>query len=308
MKKERQKSRSIPKTLKHFLYSPEIAPYLFVLPFLVSFFLFFFYPTLQTIFMSFHKVITLDNMQFVGLRNYLRLNNVHFFNALRTNSLFTLVTLFVLIPFPVVFAVMLNSHFVKGRNFFRSSLFIPSLTSVIVAGISFRLIFGSLEISVANRIMSFLGQMPVKWNMTYWSSIVIMAFLSIWRMTGVYMIYFLSGLQSIPNELYESADIDGANFLQKFFRITIPQLKPTIIYVLTLVVFEGYRMFTESYVYWNENTPGDLGLTITRYIYQEAFRKNDMGYGSAIGITLLGIVLVINVVQLAGFGLFRKEH
>ena len=67
-------------------------------------------------------------------------------------------------------------------------------------------------------------------------------------------------------------------------------------------------MFTQSYVYWNENTPGDLGLTITRYIYQEAFRKNDMGYGSAIGITLLAIVMIINVIQLTGFGLFRKEE
>jgi len=127
-------------------------------------------------------------------------------------------------------------------------------------------------------------------------------------MTGVYMIYFLSGLQSIPEELFESADIDGASFIQKFFHITIPQLKPTIVYVITLVVFEGYRMFTESYVYWNENTPGDLGLTITRYIYQEAFRKNDMGFGSAIGITLLAIVMLINVIQLSGFGLFRKEN
>ena len=135
----------------------------------------------------------------------------------------------------------------------------------------------------------------------------ILVALALWRMTGVYMIYFLSGLQAIPEELYESADIDGAGTVRKFMHITLPLLKPTTIYVLTLVVFEGYRMFGESYVYWNENTPGDLGLTITRYIYMEAFRQNDMGFGSAIGITLLCIVLVINVIQLNSFGLFRKE-
>lgn len=306
--KENSNRTPVYHSVKRLLYRQDVAPYLFVLPFVISFSLFFLYPTLQTIYMSFHKVFSLSNMQYIGLRNYERLNNVHFFNALRTNTIYTLVTLLILVPFPIIFAVMLNSRLIKGRNFFRSALFIPSLTSVIVAGISFRLIFGSLDFSVANSILALFGQLPVKWNMTYWSSIVIMAALSVWRMSGVYMIYFLSGLQSIPEELFESADIDGANFLQKFFRITIPQMKPTIVYVITLVVFEGYRMFTESYVYWNENTPGDLGLTITRYIYQEAFRKNDMGYGSAIGITLLAIVMIINVIQLTGFGLFRKEE
>lgn len=299
---------SVFSRIKRILYSQNVAPYLFVLPFIISFSLFFLYPTIQTIVMSFHKVFSLNNMQFIGLRNYQRLNNVHFFNALRTNTIFTLLTLAMLIPFPLIFATMLNSRLIKGRNFFRSTLFIPSLTSVIVAGISFRLIFGSLESSVANSVMKLFGQQPIKWNMVYWPSIIIMAALTVWRMTGVYMIYFLSGLQSIPEELFESADIDGASFIQKFFHITIPQLKPTIVYVITLVVFEGYRMFTESYVYWNENTPGDLGLTITRYIYQEAFRKNDMGFGSAIGITLLAIVMLINVIQLSGFGLFRKEN
>ena len=302
------RKRSAFGVLKSVLYSPKVAPYLFVLPFVIAFLMFFLYPTLQTIFMSFHKVLSLNNMEFIGLRNYQRLNNTQFIGALRLNTHFTLITLALLIPIPITFAAVLNSRLIKGRNFFRSVLFIPSLTSVIVAGISFRLIFGSLEFSVANKVMAAFGQMPVKWNLSYWPSIIIMAALSIWRMTGVYMIYFLSGLQSISTELYESADIDGANFMQKFFRITIPLLKPTIVYVLTMVVFEGYRMFTESYVYWNENTPGGLGLTITRYIYQEAFRKNDMGFGSAIGITLLGIVMLINVVQLTGFGLFRKDR
>lgn len=293
--------------VKRALYSQALAPYLFVLPFVLAFLLFFLYPTLQTVYMSFHKVLSLNSMQFVGLKNYARLNNVHFFNALRTNTLFTLVTSLMLIPVPVVLAALLNTNLIRGRNFFRSSLFIPSLTSVIVAGIAFRLIFGSLPVAVANMILGWLGVEPVNWTMNYWSSIVIMSALTVWRMTGVYMIYFLSGLQSIPTELYESGDIDGANFVQKFMRITLPLLKPTMVYVLTLVVFEGYRMFSESYVYWTENTPGDLGMTITRYIYQEAFRKNDMGYGSAIGITLLAIVMFINVIQLTSFGLFRKE-
>jgi arabinosaccharide transport system permease protein len=115
----------------------------------------------------------------------------------------------------------------------------------------------------------------------------IMVFLAYWRWAGVNMVYFLSGLQNIPTELYESADMDGANKFQQFFKITLPLLKPIIIYVLTISIYGGFAMFGESYVYWNENMPGDIGLTIVRYLYQQAFQRNDLGLGSAIGITLL---------------------
>lgn len=293
--------------IKKFLYSQKVAPYVFVLPFVLAFLIFFFVPTMQTVYMSFNKVYSLTNMEFVGLKNYSRLSNVHFFNALKTNTIYTLACVCTMIPIPLVLAVLLNTKLIRGRNFFRSVLFIPSLTSVIVAGVAFRLIFGSLPTALFNWILSFFGVQPVNWIMSFWPSMFIMVVLALWRMTGVYMIYFLSGLQAIPEELYESADIDGAGIGRKFMYITLPLLKPTTIYVLTLVVFEGYRMFGESYVYWNENTPGDLGLTITRYIYMEAFRQNDMGFGSAIGITLLCIVLLINVIQLNSFGLFKRE-
>jgi arabinosaccharide transport system permease protein len=295
------------KVSENFLYSQKIAPYVFVLPFVVSFLLFFLGPTLQTIYMSLHKVVSLTSMNFIGLKNYQRLNNIHFFNALRNNTIFMLFCVSTMIPVSVLLAVLLNTRFIHGRNIIRSILFVPSLTSVIVAGIAFRLIFGSLPTALANWILSFFNIPPVNWNMNAWSGMTIMVVLAVWRMTGVYMIYFLSALQMIPNELYESADIDGAGVVGKFFRITLPLIRPTGIYVLTLVVFEGYRMFTESYVYWNENYPGDIGLTMTRYIYQEAFRQNDMGFGSAIGITMLVIVLAINLVQLNSFGLFKKD-
>jgi len=136
----------------------------------------------------------------------------------------------------------------------------------------------------------------------------IMVSLACWRWSGVNIVYFLSGLQNIPKELYESADIDGANSLDKFFYITLPLLKPIIIYVLTISIYGGFAMFGESYVYWNENMPGDIGLTIVRYIYQEAIQRNDLGYGSSIGIVLLAIVFGINILQLKFFGIFRREQ
>lgn len=134
-----------------------------------------------------------------------------------------------------------------------------------------------------------------------------MVFLATWKSAGLYMVYFLAGLQAIPSEIYESAEIDGASGLQKFSRITFPLLRPTLIYVLTMIIVEGYRTFGESYVFWKESTPGNLGLTIVRYLYQQAFTSGQLGFGSAIGFVLLAIVLLINLAQMKMLGLFKDD-
>ncbi len=294
-------------SFKKFFYSEKIAPYIFVSPFILSFFIFFLYPTISTINMSFQEILGLKNARYIGLSNYQRLLNEHFFNALRTNTIYTALTLLLLIPIPIIFAVFLNSKLMRGKNFFRSVIFIPALTSVIVAGVSFRLMFGELDTALINSLFIKLGLPPQKWPLNYWSGMLLMVILASWRYAGINMVYYLSGLQSIPEDLYESAEIDGANAFTKLHRITLPLLKPIIIYTLTIGIFDGYRMFGESFVFWNEGMPGDIGLTIVRYIYQQSFQRNDMGIGSAIGITLLLIVLAVNLVQLKSFGLFKKE-
>lgn len=157
--------------LQRFFYSQKMAPYVFVLPFLLSFFLFFFWPSLQTIFMSFHRVYGLNNMEFIGLKNYARLNNIHFFNAVRTNTIYVFFCVCTIIPVSLILAVLLNTKFIHGRNVFRAIIFIPSLTSVIVAGVAFRLIFGSLPSALANWFLSFAGIAPVNWTMNAWSGI-----------------------------------------------------------------------------------------------------------------------------------------
>jgi arabinosaccharide transport system permease protein len=137
--------------------------------------------------------------------------------------------------------------------------------------------------------------------------IFLLVLLCCWRWMGVNILYYLSGLQAIPNELYEAADIDGAGALSKFRYITFPLLKPVTIYVLTISIYAGFRMFEESYVYWTTHSPGDIGLTIVVYLYRRAFQENDMGFGSAIGLVLLVIVLTVNIIQLKLTGAFKKE-
>jgi arabinosaccharide transport system permease protein len=119
--------------------------------------------------------------------------------------------------------------------------------------------------------------------------------------------YFLSGLQNIPNELYESADIDGANTLEKFMKITVPLLKPMTVYVLTISIYGGMAMFTESYMLWSGNrSPNDIGLTIVGYLYRMGWEQNNMGLGSAIGVLLLVVTMIINMIQLNFFGIYKK--
>ncbi|MEW9701200.1 carbohydrate ABC transporter permease [Paenibacillus sp. SI8] len=289
------------------LYSKKTAPYIFVLPFLITFLVFFAYPVLSTVQMSFQEILP-GATKYIGLKNYEKLLNAHFYRAIFNSFLYTVLTLVVLIPFPLVFAVFLNAKMMIFKNFFRSTLFVPALVSAVVAGTIFRMLFGELENSFVNSVLGVFGVGKMKWLGSAQFGMITLVLLATWRWLGVNIIYFLSGLQNIPTELYESAEIDGATTWTKFTRITVPLLKPVTIYVLTISVFGGLSMFIESYMLWSGNrSPNDIGLTMVGYIYQKGIEQNDFGMGSAIGLTLLAITLLLNMIQLKFFGLFNKE-
>ena len=292
---------------RKFLYSQKAAPYVFVLPFVLTFLIFFAYPIVDTIVMSFQKVSGGGN-EWVGLKNYQTLLNPVFYKALKNSILYMILSCALMIPIPMFLATMLNSKAMKAKGFFRSIMFIPALTSVVVAGVIFRLMFGELEGSFMNQVISFFGMEPMVWlrrRVPVWIALLL---LCLWRWTGVNMMYYLSGLQQIPGDLYESADIDGASSIQKFRYITLPLLKPTTVYVLTISIFGGMAMFTESYLLFNgNNSPNNVGLTVVGYLYRMGLTQNNVGLGSAIGVVLLIIVLILNVIQLILNGTFSKK-
>ena len=292
---------------RKFLYSQKAAPYVFVLPFVLTFLIFFAYPIVDTIVMSFQKVSGGGN-EWVGLKNYQTLLNPVFYKALKNSILYMILSCALMIPIPMFLATMLNSKAMKAKGFFRSIMFIPALTSVVVAGVIFRLMFGELEGSFMNQVISFFGMEPMVWlrrTVPVWIALLL---LCLWRWTGVTMMYYLSGLQQIPGDLYESADIDGASSIQKFRYITLPLLKPTTVYVLTISIFGGMAMFTESYLLFNgNNSPNNVGLTVVGYLYRMGLTQNNVGLGSAIGVVLLIIVLILNVIQLILNGTFSKK-
>ena len=295
--------------IKKFIYNQKVAPYIFILPFLVIFCCFFIYPMISTIVMSFQDVKP-GVTEWVGLANFERLfGDKVFFKALGNSFLYMVLTLVLLIPFPMLFACMINSKLMKAPGLFKSLMYLPAITSVVVAGTIFRLAFSETEYSLMNQIVGSFGIPPVRWLRQQGTGFFVLLLVACWRWTGVNMMYFLSGLKSIPEELYESASIDGANGWQKFTHITMPLLKPTTIYVLTISIYAGLAMFTESFILWNGNSsPNNITLTIVGYLYRQGIEKNDLGYASTVGLVLLIIAMTINLIQLRINGTLGGEE
>lgn len=296
--------------IKKFLYSQKVAPYVFVLPFILVFLIFWVLPLGSSFGMSFQKIQLGQEANWIGLANYEKLmGDGVFLKAVTNSAIYMLLTLLILIPFPMLFAVLINNKFMWGREFFKSAFFFPALTSVVVAGTIFRLMFGEMEGSLINSILGWFGIDPVKFLKGQVTGFIALVALATWRWTGVNMLYFLSGLKNIPDDYYEAASIDGATAFQKFTKITMPLLKPTTIYVLTISIYAGLAMFIESMMLWNgNNSPKNIGLTIVGYLYRQGIEKNNLGYAAAVGIVLLAITMFINLTQLTLSGMFKKEE
>ena len=283
------------------------APWIFVSPFIIVFLVFFLYPLISTFIMSFQEIDGPGDVRYVGLKNYRNLANEQFYHALWNSSLYTLTTILVLVPLPMLLAVLINGSKTRFRNFFKAAFFMPALTSVVVAGLFFRYAFSSQETALINSLLAWVAAEPKEWLFRRGTTMVVLVLFCTWRWLGVNTIYFLSGLNAIPTEQYEAAEIDGANRMQRFFQITIPNLKAVTVYVITISVYGGFAMFAESFtMFGSARSPGDIGLTIVGYIYLEGFNFARLGMGSAIGVTLFGIIMLVNVIQLFINGTFKK--
>ncbi len=292
------------------LYSQNVAPYVFVAPFIITFFVFFLYPFISTVMMSFQE-ITGAGTRWIGFKNYQDLfANKNFYTAVRNSVVYMVLTCAILIPVPMLLAYMAETGLSRAGKLFKTVAFMPVLCSVVVAGIIFRMMFSELDGAMMNQVRGLFGMKPITWLKDQNGSMFAMVLLCFWRWTGMNMLYYMAGLKSISKELYEAADIDGANSVQKFTKICLPLLKPTTIYVLTISIYAGLAMFTESYmIFGGNNSPKNYGLTIVGYLYRYGFEKVDkFGFASAVGLVLLVGALIITLVQLRITGVIgRKE-
>lgn len=301
----------MPASARRLLYSQKLAPYLFVLPFVATLALFWIIPVARSFVMSTQEVMYGQTTS-VGMDNYARLwNDGVFWTAMSNSARYMALTLLLLIPIPMLLAAVVNSRLGSPRvkAFFKASMFVPALTSVVVAGLVFRLMFSESENALMNQVVQVIGIGPVRWLREDLTGLAALLALAVWRWTGVNTMYFIAGMQSIPAEYYEAASIDGANRRQQFLRITVPNLRPTIVYVTTISVYGGLAMFLESFMLYGGNaSPNNQGLTVVGYLYRKGIEQNDLGFASAVGIVLLVAVMAINLTQLTLAGTFRKEN
>lgn len=293
---------------RHKINWQKVAPYLFISPFIIMFLVFSVYPFLSAIMMSFQQVNGVAGNTWIGFQNYKQLFQMNeFYAALWNVFRYTIWTCIILIPLPMFVAFIINRKGTWLKGFFKSVYFAPVLTSTVIAGIIFRFAFSSDKDGVFNSWLSVLHLGPVDWLNGPHSAMFALVIICVWRWIGVNCIYFLSGLQGISPDLYEAADMDGANGWQKFCYITIPMLKPITIYVLTISIQAGFSLFNESYVYWGPESPNNIGTTLVTLIYKTAFTDGNLGLSCAVGVALFIIVTVVNAIQTSAMGLYRSN-
>lgn len=282
-----------------FKYYGKYAPYLFLLPAAVVLVIFFFIPFFQTFLLSFLDYSNnIYKAEFVGLQNYINLfHNPIFYKVMWNTFLYLFIAVPILAIFPLFLAILINQR-IKGVTLYKILIYLPVIVSIVVAAIAFKWLYA--DQGILNYLVTKLGFEPVGWltdpNFALYSVIIV----TIWKGIGYYMIIYLAALMSVPKELYEACDIDGANFLTKHLTVTVPHIMPTIALVTTISAISAMKVFAEIYV-MTKGGPLNSSKTIVYYIYERAFENLDLGFASAMAVVLLVIVMVFSLINILCF-------
>ncbi|RKR76449.1 carbohydrate ABC transporter permease [Frondihabitans australicus] len=272
-----------------------LTPYVFLLPVIVLFIGFKIYPVLSALYLSFTQSV--DGLtKFVGGANYGRiLHDPLFWTALGNTVEILLIQVPIMLVLAILLAVAFNSKLLKARAFFRVAYFVPIVMGLVAYGILFSALLA--QNGFVNFLLNEVGLPSVPWLADpFWAKISIVLAMT-WHYTGQNSVMYLAQLQSIPEELFEAAQMDGANRRQQFWHVTLPGLRPAILLTVVLSTIGTLQLFDEPFVLTNGG-PDNATLTIGMYLYQNAFRNFDFGYASAIGYVLAIIVAAISVAQM----------
>lgn len=292
------------------LHTSRSTPYLFMAPFILSFLIFGAYPILRSLVLSLYITSGPEAQHFVGLDNYLYLlQDPDFWTAFRNTVIFALGSVLLQLPLSLGLAILLNRPDIRGRNVFRFIFFSPNLMGLVFSALLFMLILAP-KFGLLNATLHALFGLPAttRWLSTPGLVMPALILVALWLYTGFNMVYFLAALQSVDAELYEAATIDGAGRWSQFWHVTLPGIKPVLIFVVVLSTIGSFQLFELAYLLLgNGSGPDQAGLTIVMYLYQNGFLGGDLGYASAIGWTLAAMVLLLSLVQLRITGMGREE-
>ncbi|GAA3974683.1 sugar ABC transporter permease [Thermobifida alba] len=275
-----------------------VSPYLFISPFFILFAIFGLFPLLYTVWVSLHDWTLLGgNQGFVGIDNYIRLVQ----DAKFWNSLYNTFGIFIIAVVPQLLLAMYLadtlSRRIRAVNFFRMGLLLPYLTSVAAVAIVFSQLFGT-QFGLINYALGFIGIDPINWQGGTFSSWIAIAVMVDWRWTGYNALIYLAAMSAIPRDIYEAASIDGASRTRQFWQITVPMLRPTIIFTVIVSTIGQMQLFTEPVIFGGVSggSQGQFQTTMM-LIFEEAFRFNNYGYGSAIAWTLFMLVVALSALN-----------
>lgn len=280
-------------------YYKKYVPYLFLLPAAVVLLVFFFIPFLQTFALSFQDYSSnIYNPAYVGLYNYIKLfQSPIFYQVLLNTFIYLFLAVPVLAIIPLFLAILINNK-IKGITLYKILIYLPVIVSIVVAAIAFKWLYA--QQGILNFAIERMGFPAIGWLTDTRFSLISVIIVTIWKGIGYYMMIYLAALMSVPKELYEACDIDGANALRKHLTVTIPHIMPTIALVSTISAISAMKVFAEIYV-MTKGGPLNSSKTIVYYIYERAFENLDLGYASAMAVVLLIIVMAFSLINIIFF-------
>jgi lactose/L-arabinose transport system permease protein len=275
--------------------------YLFISPFFILFAIFGLYPMLLSVYLSFAEWKGLGPIELVGLQNYERmLADRVFWQSMRNGAILFLMYVPVMLFLALVLAMILNSGRIRGFRFFRTLIFVPFITNMIAAGFAFRILFTQNN-GLINVALESIGLPAVPWLESIWGARVSLSILIIWAWVGYNMVLMLAGLQTIPKDLTEAAMVDGASPIRSFFSITIPLMRPVILFCAITSTIGSFGLFAEVMALTGGG-PVNATLTPLLRIYNVAFGNLRFGYASALAYVFFAIIFTVTLLQFRIFG------
>ncbi len=271
--------------------------YLMILPNYIIYTVFTLIPICWTIGMSFTDY-NLKTANFVGVSNYINIfKDEIFLKSIWNTVYYSLLTIIPIMVLPLLLALLLNRK-IKGRGFFRALFYLPNILSMVAVSMAWSYLYNT-QAGILNKMLNAIGLSSIPWvTDTKWAMISV-AIMAVWQSLGYNAVLYLSGLQGIPDYLYEAATIDGANGVQQFFSITIPSLRPTTFFIFVMACIHSFEVFGQVYVL-TQGGPLNSTTTIAHQVYLNGFEYYKMGYASAEAVVLLLIILVLTMVNMKG--------
>lgn len=300
MKAEKNKVKK-PSEKSHISKEENRTGLLFILPAAICWFLWFVVPFVQSVYISFfdYSYTKPDQKAFVGLANYIKMfHDRKFYLSLKNTLLFVIIVVPIMTIFSLILAMILNKKF-KARGAFRTIYFIPYTLAPVAIATVFMYLF--VKGGLITKLLSFVGFKDTTWYADIKLAMPFIGIMFVWQLVGFYMIYYLSGLQTISEQVYEAADIDGAAGFKKFWYITLPLLKPTTYLVITYSIIQAFQIFDQIAAVTSASgglgSPAGATNTLLTYFYLNSFKYYKVGYGSSVAVVLFLLILLVSIVQ-----------